>query len=153
MELQEKLDQDLKNNLKKKNDVAVQAIRMIKSEYPKYYKKTSREIDDATIFSIMTKFINQEKIRLAYENGLIKDEKDPMTVIIENSDILTNSTIQFLETYIPDSASEGEIYNFIKNELKLDDYNPPMSAMKDIKSKFPHNDGKQLKNILMDCLR
>lgn len=153
MTLQEQLDRDLKTSLKMKNDVAVQAIRMIKSEYPKYYKGTIRELDDTTIISIIIKFVGQEQIRLAYESGLVVNGKDPVDVVNENQKTLTNETIEFLNQYIPQTASDNEIFQWIKSNIELSSYKQPMAAMRDIKEQFPFVDGKKLKDIYMDFLR
>lgn len=142
--LHDKLRQDLKASMLKKDTAAKDAIRIIMSEFPKLTfpiklesgKKTTRlkkpeEITNDDVLNIIRSLTKSEKTTLE----LKKEE--------------TSDYLQILEKYMPQLASAEEITTWINGNINFADYKSPMQAMGTIMKHFGKKaDGNAVKAIL-----
>lgn len=143
----------LKTALKEKNQVELQVLRSIKTEFTKYVTaKSGNELTDAVEATILNKMKNQRLDSImAYQKAGRQDLVDSETVEL-------NTLLKF----VPKEASEEEINIGIDNAItkllseKGDGYVLSMRDMKfitsEVKGKYPSADGKTIANIFKEKL-
>ncbi|BBE31851.1 hypothetical protein OSSY52_19920 [Tepiditoga spiralis] len=106
--LKEKLMEDLKKFMKEKNQIALNTVKLLRSEIKKAEIDTQKELNDDEIIKIIKK---QVKMR----NESIKQFKDA-----GRNDLVVNEEkeIAFLKNYLPEEMSEEEIKNIISSIIK-----------------------------------
>ena len=146
--LYEKLREDLKTAMKKKEDGVRDTIRMVMSEFPKLTvpitldsgKKSVRckkedEITNEDIMSIILSLIKSEKI-------LLEAKKETSSLFLE-----------VLQEYIPKPANEEEIRKWIRENMDLSAIKNPMNAMGPVMKHFGQRaDGALVKKVLQETL-
>ncbi len=146
MSLHEKIKQDLKHSMLKKDHEVKNALRLIMAEYPSLTvpitlangKKTTRpkkpeEITSDDIIGIIQKLMKSEKIVLEF-----KKQK-------------TSNYLEILDSYLPRMATREEITAWIADNIDLTELKNPMQAMGPIMKHFGKlADGKLVKQILQD---
>jgi uncharacterized protein YqeY len=146
MPLHEKIKQDLKIAMKKKDHEVKNALRLIMAEYPgltvpitlKSGKKTTRpkkseEITNDDIIGIAQKLIKAEKTVLEVKKQ-------------ESSDYL-----EILNSYLPRMANQEVITAWIEDNVDFTALKNPMQAMGPIMKHFGKlADGQLVKQILQD---
>ncbi len=142
--LYDKIRQDMKNAMIKKDTAVRDTMRLIMGEFPgltmaitlESGKKTTRvkkpeEITDDDLLNIIRKFVKSEKTMLD-----IKKET-------------TSDYLELLNLYLPKMASSQEIEQWIKDNIDLSKFKSPMQAMGTVMKHFGKlADGNQVKAVL-----
>lgn len=146
MDLKSKLNQDLKEAMKAKDEVKLRTVRMLLAAIRNFEVEKMRPATDEEIFQIMSKEIKkrQEAIEM-YEKGNRQD--------LAQAERLE---VQIIQSYMPQQMSEEEIRELAKRiitELGLSSPKDVGTAMKAI---MPHvkgrADGKLVNRIVSELL-
>ena len=130
MNLQEKIQADLKEAMKARDEARTSAVRIILGEFARQAKK---ELSDQEVQGVIRKLVKSENEMLNLKGA-------------ESSDYL-----KVLEGYLPQQATETEIREWIDKNINLDDFANKMQAMKPIMMHFGSTaDGNTVKRILQD---
>ena len=111
MALKEQILEDMKQFMRDKNQVALGAVRMLRSEIRNTEIEKSGDLDDDEIVKLVSTAIKKRKdsarqYKEAGREDLASKELDEIKV---------------LEKYMPEQLSEDEIRNIVENEIsKLD---------------------------------
>lgn len=145
--LVQKMKQDLKHSMLKKDEAVRDAIRVIMSEFPTKItvpitlesgKKSSRPKKDEEIE-------NDEIITVIL--GLSKSEKQTLELKKEES----SKYLEVLQLYLPEKASPDEIRLWIRENIDFTLVKSPMQAMGQIMKHFGKKaDGNTVKTILQE---
>lgn len=129
MTLQERLKADLKTAMKAKDDIRKDALRVVMGEMARSDKK---EFSDEEIVKICKK--------------LIKSEKE----MLEKSGQGDSSAfIEVIFAYLPQMASEDEVYNWIRENIDFSAYKNKIQAMGTIMAHFGSSaDGNLVRQVL-----
>lgn len=131
MRLQEQIKKDLTAAMKAKDEKKKNILRVIMGEFG---RQAAKEIPDADVIQIIKKLVKSEKEVLAQSGG---------------GDI--NSFIEVAEGYLPQTASETEIAEWIKSNIDFAQFNNKMQAMKPIMAHFgAAADGNLVKKVLQN---
>lgn len=133
--------------------------RSIISMFPEIGKKPSDASDEDTI-KLVKKYINQQKERQLYiqkhltESDVSGINSQQLKKLVsskcqELGDLLTSPEIDIAKKYLPNQATEGEIIEWIKNNLDLSSFKNKMQAMGPIMKHFKGADGNFIKSILL----
>lgn len=133
--------------------------RAIISMFPEIGKKPG-DATDNDVIKLLKKYIGQEKERVIYQLGYLKEKdvegKSPQEVkklvsetIEAHGAELTNAKIQIAESYLPQAASKEEIIKWINQNIDFSQYKNKIQAMGPIMRQFKSNDGNFVKEILM----
>lgn len=129
----EKIKKDLTEAMKNGNDVQKMALRMIMGEIPRLNLKAGQVANDEQILSIIKKLIKSEKMTLSYSG----------------QDEALSEYINILEGYLPQMMTQDEIIAWIKENIDMENFNPPVKAMgmimKELKGKA---DGQLVRDLL-----
>jgi len=129
MTLQDKLKDDLKAAMKARDESQKDAIRVLMGEMARLDKK---QLPDDEIIRIIKKLIKSEKEML---------EKSGQGV--------TSPFIAIIEAYLPKMATEGEIGQWITDNIDFSAYKNKMQAMGAIMAHFGSSaDGNIVKQVL-----
>lgn len=142
--LYDKIRQDMKHAMVKKDLAVRDTMRLIMGEFPSLTvsitlesgKKTTRvkkpeEITDEDLLDIIRKFIKSEK------------------TILEIKKETTSDYLELLNRYLPKMATAEEIEQWIRNTVDLSQFNSPMQAMGTVMKHFGKlANGNQVKEIL-----
>jgi uncharacterized protein YqeY len=142
--LYDKIRQDMKHAMIKKNTAVRDTMRLIMGAFPSLTvpitlesgKKTTRvkkpeEITDDDLLNIIRKFVKSEKTVLEF-----KKES-------------TSDYLELLTLYLPGMATSEEIEQWIRDNVDLSGFNSPMQAMGNVMKHFGKlADGNQVKEIL-----
>ncbi|MGB9790754.1 GatB/YqeY domain-containing protein [Thermotoga caldifontis] len=146
MDLKSKLNQDLKEAMKAKDEVKLRTVRMLLAAIKNFEVEKMRPATDEEILQIMSKEIKkrQEAIEM-YEKGNRQD--------LAQAERLE---VQIIQSYMPQQLSEEEIRELAKRiiaELGLSSPKDVGTAMKAI---MPHvkgrADGKLVNRIVSELL-
>lgn len=133
--LLEKLDQDIKEAMKNRDNEKKDALRMIKGEIPRLNLKAGENPTDEQIHKIIKKLIKGEVIVLEYSG------QDPSI----------SRFIGILEEYLPQMMDKGQIQSWIVDNIDLSQFNPKIKAMGPIMKHLNGKaDGKLVKQILTE---
>ncbi len=140
MSLRERIDQDLKRAMLDKNEVARDALRLVKSELLLKEVELGRPIEDAETIAILQKGVKQRKDAIEqFKSGgrtdLVEAEEQQLSVITG---------------YLPQALSEAETragIEALKAELGLSTKKDLGTLMKAIKAKLPTADPKLASQI------
>jgi len=146
LSLLEKVKQDLKTAMLKKDPEGRNATRQIMAEFPKLTvpltlesgKKSTRpkkpaEITDDDIIGII--------------KGLVKSEQ----TVLEAKKETTSKYLEILQAYLPKMVSADEIVAWIRENIDFSQYKNKMQAMGSIMKHFGKTaDGKQVNQILQE---
>lgn len=146
MDLKSRLNQDLKEAMKAKDEVRLRTVRMLLAAIKNFEVEQMRPVTDEEILQIMSKEIKkrQEAIEM-YEKGNRQD--------LAQAERLE---VQIIQSYMPQQMGEGEIRELAKKiitELGLSSPKDVGTAMKAI---MPHvkgrADGKLVNKIVSELL-
>lgn len=140
MSLRERIDQDLKRAMLDKNEMARDALRLVKSELLLEEVKLGRPIEDAEVITALQKAVKQRKDAIEqFKSGgrtdLVEAEEKQLSVITG---------------YLPQSMSEADTraaIEALKAELGLTTKKDLGTLMKAIKAKHPTADPKLASQI------
>lgn len=131
----EKLENDLKQAILKRDEEKKNAIRMVKGEIPRLNLKAGEKATDEQIQKIISKLIKSEILVIEYSG---QDKND-------------STFIKVLEDYLPQMMMEEEIKTWINDNINLDDFNPKIKAMGKIMGSLKDKaDGNLVKKILLE---
>jgi hypothetical protein len=126
--MQESLREDLKVAMKARDTDRTGAIRILMGEFARQPEKV---LSDEQVIAIVKKLIKSERELLAAQ----KQEGSPFLTIMEE--------------YLPQQASEEEIYEWVKKNIDFSSYGSKMQAMKPIMQHFGSAvDGNSVKKVL-----
>jgi len=142
--LYDKIRQDMKSAMIKKDTGVRDTMRLIMGEFPSLTipitlesgKKTTRvkkpaEITDDDLINIIRKFVKSEKTVLEFKKQT------------------TSDYLELLNLYLPKMASFEQIEQWIKDNIDLSTYNSPMQAMGSVMKHFGKlADGNLVKQVL-----
>ncbi|MBN8616304.1 MAG: GatB/YqeY domain-containing protein [Deltaproteobacteria bacterium] len=140
MSLRERIDQDLKRAMLDKNEMARDALRLVKSELLLEEVKLGRPIEDAEVITALQRAVKQrkdaiEQFKSGGRNDLVEAEEKQLSVITG---------------YLPQSMSEADTraaIEALKAELGLTTKKDLGTLMKAIKAKHPTADPKLASQI------
>jgi uncharacterized protein YqeY len=150
--LPEKIRQDLKTAMRKKETVIRDALRQVLSEYPNLTVPVKVELEngrtkDTTRPKREEEITDEEVIGIIRK--LIKAEKTVLAVRQES----TSGYLQTLEAYLPQMATRGEIERWIRQNIDFAGFKSPMQAMGPIMKHFGKQaDGNLVKQILQEMV-
>jgi hypothetical protein len=128
MSMQESLREDLKVAMKARNTDRTGAIRILIGEFARQPEKV---LSDEQVIAIVKKLIKSERELLAAQKQ-------------EGSSFLT-----IMEEYLPQQASEEEIYAWVEKNIDFSSFGSKMQAMKPIMQHFGSAvDGNTVKKVL-----
>lgn len=131
MRLQEKIKKDLAAAMKAKDEEKKNILRVIMGEFG---RQAAKDVPDTDVIQIIKKLVKSEKEVLAQSGA---------------GDI--NRFIEVAETYLPQTASEAEIAEWITNNIDFSQFNNKMQAMKPIMAHFgAAADGNTVKKVLQN---
>jgi uncharacterized protein YqeY len=145
MSLRERIDQDLKRAMLDKNEMARDALRVVKSELLLNEVKLGRPIEDAEAIAVLQTSVKQRKdaiesFRSAGRLDLVEAEEKQLAVIAG---------------YLPQALSETETraaIEALKAELGLSSKKDLGTLMKALKAKHPAADPKLASQIAASLL-
>jgi uncharacterized protein YqeY len=145
MSLRERIDQDLKRAMLDKNEMARDALRVVKSELLLNEVKLGRPIEDAEAIAVLQTSVKQRKDAIESFRGagrldLVDAEEKQLAVIAG---------------YLPQALSEAETraaIEALKAELGLTSKKDLGALMKAIKAKHPTADPKLASQIAASLL-
>jgi len=129
MNLQKQIKKDLSAAIKARDAQRKDTLRVILGEFARLDKK---ELSDDDVLKILKK--------------LLKSEKE---VLEQKGQGTESAFIGIVETYLPQMASEAEIYEWIKHNIDFAQFKNKMQAMGSIMKHFGATaDGNSVKKIL-----
>ncbi len=144
MSLLDKIKQDLKMALKRKDEEGKNAVRLIMAELPGLTVPITLESGKKTTRPKRAEEITDEDIQNIVHR-LVKSEK----TVLEIKKETTSVYLEILETYLPRMASRSDIEAWIEANIDFDELKSPMQAMGSIMKHFGKMaDGKMVKEIL-----
>ena len=147
--LHDKLRQDLKTSMLKKNNAVKGAIRVIMSEFPKLTIPIKLESGKKTTRPKTPEEITNEDI-IDVIRGLAKSEKTTLELKKED----TSEYLHVLQSYLPQLASEEEIAGWIKENINFADFKNPMQAIATIMKHLGKKaDGNVVKGLLQNMAK
>jgi uncharacterized protein YqeY len=140
MSLRERIDQDLKRAMLDKNEMARDALRVVKSELLLREVELGRPIEDAETLAVLQKSVKQRKDAIdSFKGGgrmdLVEAEEKQLAVIA---------------VYLPQALSEADTraaIEALKAELGLSTKKDLGTLMKALKAKHPTADPKLASQI------
>lgn len=140
MSLRERIDQDLKRAMLEKNEMARDALRVVKSELLLREVELGRPIEDAETLAVLQKSVKQRKDAIdSFKGGgrmdLVEAEEKQLAVIA---------------VYLPQALSEADTraaIEALKAELGLSTKKDLGTLMKALKAKHPTADPKLASQI------
>ena len=132
MTLKQQLEQDLLDNMRKKDEIGRNTLRMIIAAIKLFEVEKNTPIDDQSLSNIIQKEI---KIR---RDSIIEFEKGKRDDLIES----TNKEIAFLEKYLPKQLSDLEIEEIIKSTIAEVGAKTPSDMGKVMKAALPRLSGQ-----------
>lgn len=129
MRIQEQIKQDLKQAMKEKDDEKKNTLRIVIGEFG---RAEAKELSDDEVVKVIKKMIKSEQESLE-QSGKPADSR----------------YIEILESYLPQTASDDEIRQWITDNIDFSNYKNKMQAMRDIMAHFgAAADGNRVKQIL-----
>ncbi|MDM8554987.1 GatB/YqeY domain-containing protein [Desulfococcaceae bacterium HSG7] len=147
--LYDKIRQDMKSAMMKKDTAVRDAMRLIMGAFPSLTvaitldsgKKTTRvkkpeEITDDDLLNIIRKFVKSEKTVLEFKKEA------------------TSDYLELLNLYLPKQATSEEIERWIQDNVDFSKFNSPMQAMGKVMKHYGKlADGNEVKEILKNMVR
>ncbi|MCX8084879.1 MAG: GatB/YqeY domain-containing protein [Calditerrivibrio sp.] len=146
MGLKEKINEDMKQYMKEKNQLALNAIRMIKSEIKNAEIAKIGELSEEEIIKVIQSSIKKrkdaiEQFKNAGREDLVQKETEEL---------------KYLEVYLPQPLTKEEVIQIIKDEIAKVDISDKKnfgivmrSVMTKIQGRF---DGKEVNNLVNDVI-
>ncbi|AOY58557.1 MULTISPECIES: GatB/YqeY domain-containing protein [Desulfococcus] len=129
MLLQEQIKKDLMTAMKEKDDEKKAALRVVIGEFGRSDKKILSDDDVVKILK-----------------HLVKSESETLTMA---GGAMDSAFIRVIEAYLPATASETEIRDWILVNIDFSKYGNKMQAMRDIMGHFGGNaDGNLVRRII-----
>jgi uncharacterized protein YqeY len=129
MRLQQQIKKELTTAMKEKNEVKKSALRVIMGEFARQDKK---ELSDDEVVKIIQKLVKAEKETLE-KSGTLKQ----------------SGYLTILESYLPKTASDEEIRNWISENIDFSQLKNKMQAMGTIMAHFGATaDGNRVRQLL-----
>lgn len=140
MSLRERIDQDLKRAMLEKNEMARDALRLVKSELLLLEVELGRPLEDAEVTAQLQKGVKQrkdaiEQFKAGNRSDLVDAEEKQLAVV---------------SAYLPQAMSEADTraaIEALKAELGLSTKKDLGTLMKAIKAKHPTADPKLASQI------
>lgn len=145
--LREKIDELIAQEMRCDSG-SIGILRLIKAEFQKYNaskEAVTKPMDDAIEIQILNRMVKQRK------------EAESLYIDGGRQDLAYNERkeIEFIELYLPDTASESDIENEVDNIIILG-VEPVKKNMgiiiKQVKAKYPTADGKLVSKIVSEKL-
>ncbi|MDM8541922.1 GatB/YqeY domain-containing protein [Desulfococcaceae bacterium HSG9] len=147
--LYDKIRQDMKSAMMKKDTAVRDAMRLIMGAFPSLTvaitldsgKKTTRvkkpeEITDDDLLNIIRKFVKSEK------------------TVLELKKETSSDYLELLNLYLPKQATSEEIERWIQDNVDFSKFNSPMQAMGKVMKHYGKlADGNEVKEILKNMVR
>jgi uncharacterized protein YqeY len=131
MTLQEQIKKDMMQAMKDKDDEKKGTLRVVMGEFA---RAATKSLSDDEVMKIVKK--------------LVKSERETMDLSGQTSD---SRYIDILESYLPKSASDDDLRQWISENVDFEKYKNKMQAMKDILGHFGSAaDGSRVKEILQN---
>lgn len=146
MGLKDRINEDMKKYMKEKNQLALNAIRMIKSdiknaEIAKIGELTEEEIIKVIHSAIKKRKDSIEQFKQAGRNDLVEKEQEELT---------------YLEVYLPKALTIEEVVAIVKEEAKNLDLSDKKNfgvLMRNVMAKIQGRyDGKEVSTIVNDVI-
>ena len=146
MTLKEQILEDIKHYMKEKDAVALNAVRMLKSDVKNAEIAAIKELDDEGVIKVVA--------------SSIKKRKDSVEIYIKNGrqDLADKelAEIKVLEKYLPAQLSDEEIKTVIKDVIASLDYNMKKNfgaVMKNVMAKVGSSaEGKKVSELIKGML-
>ncbi|WP_373499877.1 GatB/YqeY domain-containing protein [Desulfococcus sp.] len=130
MSLQEQIKKDLMTAMKAKDEPRKGTLRVVMGEFGRTDKKT---LADEDVVKILKKLVKSEVETLDLAGGDVKE----------------SPFIRIIEDYLPRTASEEEVRDWISKNVDFSKYKARMQAMREIIGHFGGNvDGNMVRSIL-----
>jgi len=124
--LKQKIESDLLENMRSKNEVGKNTLRMLLSSIKLFEIEKSTTIDDIGVLSLIQKELKSRRDSINdFQKGNRQDLVDS-----------TMSEIIFLETYLPNQLSDQEIEKIV------------VAAIEEVSASTPSDMGKVMKIVL-----
>ncbi len=128
MKLREKIKKDLTDAMKAKDEDKKQALRVVIGEFGRSDKK---ELEDDEVIQILKKLVKSE------------------TEVLKTTGGAESAFLTIIESYLPKTASEEEIAEWIRRNIDFTEYKNKMQAMRPIMTHFgAAADGNTVKKVL-----
>jgi uncharacterized protein YqeY len=146
MGLKDRINEDMKKYMKEKNQLALNAVRMIKSdiknaEIAKIGELTEEEIVKVIHSSIKKRKDSIEQFKQPGRNDLVEKEQEELT---------------YLEVYLPKALTREEVVAIVKEEAENMDLSDKKNfgvLMRNVMSKIQGRyDGKEVNTIVNDVI-
>jgi uncharacterized protein YqeY len=139
-----RLKEDLKDALRKKDEVRRNAIRQIMAEYPRLTVPLTLESGKQSTRPKKPEEITDDDI-LGIIGGLVKSEQ----IVLDATGKETSDYLQILQAYLPRLADRETIVAWIRENIDFARYKNKMQAMGTIMTHFGKSaDGKMVNAIL-----
>lgn len=146
MGLKEMINEDMKQYMKEKNQLALNAVRMIKSEIKNAEIAKIGELSDEEIIKVIQSSIKKrkdsiEQFRNAGRTDLVEKEEEEL---------------KYLEKYLPKGLSKDEVIAIVKEEVAKVDISDKKNfgvVMRAVMSRIQGRyDGKEVNTIVNDVI-
>lgn len=128
MKLREKIKKDLTEAMKARDEAKKQALRVVIGEFGRSDKK---ELDDGEVIKILKKLMKSE------------------TEMLEKAGASESVFLKIIKSYLPKTASEAEIAEWIRQNIDFSEYKNKMQAMRPVMAHFgAAADGNTVKKVL-----
>ena len=143
-ELYPKLNEDLKNAMKAKNEDRLSVLRMMKSKIT--YVNARGDLTDAEIIKIITKYKHE-----------IQESIEEFSKINKTAEVEQNKKeLKIVEEYLPPELSADQIKEIVKKaiaELGASSMKDMGNVMKKIQANNPGIDGKIASGLVKELLK
>lgn len=147
MTLKEKLDQDLKEALKSKDEIRLSVIRMVKTGVKNKEVELIQALDDTQVMQVLSKLAKQAEESIEqFENG-------------GRSDLADRERLQLkvIQAYLPQQMTEAEIQVHVEEAIRETGATNPKDFGKVMKVLMPkltgRADGKVVSGLLQKLLQ
>ena len=109
MEMQKKIEEEFKQALKKRDQIAISTLRMLKSAlHNKEIEKKAKELKDAEVIKVIAKQVQQ------HQESIEQFTKGQRKELVEKE----TKELEILKKYLPKQLSEEEISNVLRKVIK-----------------------------------
>lgn len=148
--LVDKIKQDLKTAMLRKDTVVRDTLRQVMSEYPTLTVPVKVELDDGRIKDT-TRPKQADEITDDEVIGIIRKLVKSEKTVLEARQETISGYLQTLEAYLPQMATRDEIESWIRENIDLARFKSPMQAMGPIMKHFGKQaDGNLVKQVLQE---
>lgn len=146
MGLKEMINEDMKQYMKEKNQLALNAVRMIKSEIKNAEIAKIGELSDEEIIKVIQSSIKKRK------DSIEQFRNAGRTDLVEKEE----AELKYLEKYLPKGLSKDEVIAIVKEEVAKVDISDKKNfgvVMRAVMSRVQGRyDGKEVNTIVNDLI-